>query len=101
MDMFRLSQSHSRPAFFVQHRILTRLTPRVPQVEQEVFIHRLNMGSPRPFVRVQSVDLYVVYGDHCLPRCSFYFSHCSCLSFSFTAPDYTFDIVILEFSLST
>ena len=68
---------------------LTRLTRRVPLVEQELLTLQEHMSSPPVFsgVRVtQSLVLYVCFVDHYLPFCTFSFGYCDI--YSSTDSDY-------------
>ena len=69
--------------FFPHSRFITgfvtRLTRRVPLVEQELLILPEHLSSPPVFsgVRVtRSLVLYVCFVDRCLFFCSFSFGHC-------------------------
>ena len=58
---------------------LTRLTRRVPLVEQELLTLPEHQSSPPVFsgVRVtRSLVLYVCFVDRCLSFCTFSFGHC-------------------------
>ena len=58
---------------------VTRLTPRVPLVEQELLTLPEHLSSPPVFSGVpltQSFVLYVCFVDRCLFFCSFSFGHC-------------------------
>ena len=58
---------------------VTRLTRRVPLVEQELLILPEHLSSPPGFSRVRvtrSLVLYVCFVDHCLSFCTFSFRHC-------------------------
>jgi hypothetical protein len=57
----------------------TRLTRRMPLVEQELFVLPKHLSSPPVFsgVRVtRSLVLYVCFVDRCLSFCTFSFGHC-------------------------
>ena len=79
-DMFHLSYTSQ---FFPHSRLITgfvtRLTRRVPLVEQELLILPKHLSSPPVFsgVRVtRSLVLYVCFVDRCLSFCTFSFGHC-------------------------
>jgi hypothetical protein len=79
-DMFHLSYTSQ---FFPHSRLITgfvtRLTRRVPLVEQELLILPEHLSSPPVFsgVRVtRSLVLYVCFVDRCLSFCTFSFGHC-------------------------
>ena len=58
---------------------ITRLTRRVPLVEQELLTLPEHLSSPPVFsgVRVtRSLVFYVCFVDRCLPFCTFSFRHC-------------------------
>jgi hypothetical protein len=58
---------------------VTRLTRRVPLVEQELLTLPEHLSSPQVFsgVRVtRSLVLYVCFVDRCLSFCTFSFGHC-------------------------
>jgi hypothetical protein len=58
---------------------VTRLTKRVPLVEQELLTLPENLSSPPVFsgVRVTlSLVLYIYFVDRCLSFCTFSFGHC-------------------------
>ena len=58
---------------------VTRLTRRVPLVEQELLTLPEHLSSPMVFsgVRVtRSLILYVCFVDRCLSFCTFSFGHC-------------------------
>ena len=59
--------------------LLTRLTRRVPLVEQELLTLLEHLSAPTVFsgVRVtRSLVLYVCFVDRCLSFCTFSFGHC-------------------------
>ena len=65
--------------FTTYYRLVTRLTRRVPLVEQELFILLEHMRSPPVFsgVRVtRSLVLCVCFVDRCLSLCPLSFGHC-------------------------
>ena len=67
-------------------RFVTRLTRRVPLVEQELLTLPEHLSSPPVFswVRVTlSLDLCVCFVDCCLPFSNFSFGHCVVCSSSF------------------
>jgi hypothetical protein len=79
-DMFHLSYTSQ---LFPHSRLITgfvtRLTRRVPLVEQELLILPEHLSSPPVFsgVRVtRSLVLYVCFVDRCLSFCTFSFGHC-------------------------
>jgi hypothetical protein len=58
---------------------VTRLTRRVPLVEQELLTLPEHLSSPPVFTRVRvtrSLVLYVCFVDRCLFFCTFSFGHC-------------------------
>ena len=58
---------------------LTRLTRRVPEVEQDLLTLPEHLSSPPVFSGVcvtRSLVLYVCFVDHCLSFCTFSFGHC-------------------------
>ena len=60
-------------------RFVTRLTRRVPLVQQELLTLSEHLSSPPVFsgVRVtRSLVLYVCFVDRCLSFCTFSFGHC-------------------------
>ena len=72
------------PAFY-RTAIVTRLTRRVPLVEQELLTLPEHLSSPPVFsgVRVtRSLVLYVCFVDRCLSFCTFSSGHCVVCSFS-------------------
>ena len=76
-DFYRTSRS------FLHSRLLTgfvtRLTRRVPLVEQELLTLPEHLSSPQIYsgVRVtRSLVLYVCFVDSCLSFCTFSFDHC-------------------------
>ena len=80
-DMFHFVVSTSRS--FPHSRLITgfvsRLTRRVPLVEQELLTLQEHMSSPPVFsgVRVtRSLVLLVCFVDRCLSFCTFSFGHC-------------------------
>jgi hypothetical protein len=69
----------SFPRSWLITRFVTRLTPRVPLVKQEMLTLSEHLRSPPVFsgVRVtRSLVLYVCFVDHCLSFCTFSFGHC-------------------------
>jgi hypothetical protein len=69
--------------FFPHSRFITgfvtRLTRRVPLVEQEPITLPEHLSSPPVFSGVhvtRSLVLYVCFVDHCLSFCTFSFGHC-------------------------
>ena len=82
--------------FFPHSRLITgfvtRLTRRVPQVEQELVTLSEHLSSPSVFTGVRvtrSLVLYVCFVDRCLSFCTFYFGHCvvcSSLIYGFWLP---------------
>jgi len=61
------------------HRFVTRLTRRVPVVEQKLLTLPEHLSSPPVFsvVRItQSLVLYACFVDRCLSVCTFSFDHC-------------------------
>jgi hypothetical protein len=74
-----LNTSRSFPHSWLITGFVTRLTRRVPQVEQELPILPEHLSSPRFLcgVRVtQSLVLCVCFVDRCLSFCTFSFDHC-------------------------
>ena len=66
-------------SFTTYYGFVTRLTWRVPQVEQELLTLPEHLSSPPVFsgVRVtRSLVLYVCFEDRCLSFCTFSFGHC-------------------------
>jgi hypothetical protein len=58
---------------------LTRLTRRVPEVEQDLLTLPEHLSSPPVFSGVcvtRSLVLCVCFVDHCLSFCTFSFGHC-------------------------
>jgi hypothetical protein len=58
---------------------VTRITRRVPLVEQELLTFPGHLSSPPVFSRVhvtRSLVLYVCFVDRCLSFCTFSFGHC-------------------------
>ena len=80
---------------------VTRLTRRVPLVEQELLTFPEHLSSPQVFsgVRVtRSLVLCVCFADRCLSFCSFSFDHCVvCSSSIYTDSDFPFGILKLFF----
>jgi hypothetical protein len=71
--------SRSFPHSRLITRFVTRLTRRVPLVEQELPTLPEHLSSPPVYngVRVtRSLVLYVCFVDHCLSFCTFSFGHC-------------------------
>ena len=65
---------------------VTRLTRRVPLVEQELLFLLEHLSSPLVFNKVRvtrSLVLYVCIVDGCLSFCTFSFGHCVVCSSSF------------------
>ena len=77
-------KSSLRKCYGHHHGFVTRLTRRVPLVEQELLTLPEHLSSPPVFggVRVtRSLVLYVCFVDRCLSFCTFSFDHCVvCLS---------------------
>ena len=79
-------------SFITYHRFVTRLTRRVPLVEQELLTLPEHLSSSPIFsgVRVtRSLILYVCFVDHCLSLCTFSFGHrvvCSSSIYGFWLP---------------
>jgi len=74
-----VSTSQSFSHSWLITRFVTRLTRRVPLVEQELLTLPEHLSSPLVFsgVRVtRSLVLCVCFVDHCLSLCPFSFSHC-------------------------
>jgi hypothetical protein len=66
-------------SFTTYYGFVTRLTWRVPLVEQELLTLPEHLSSPPVFsgVRVtRSLVLYVCFEDRCLSFCTFSFGHC-------------------------
>ena len=73
------STSRSFPHSWLITGFVTRLTRRVPLVEQELLTHPEHLSSPQVFrvVRVtRSLVLCVCFVDRCLSFCTFSFGHC-------------------------
>jgi hypothetical protein len=71
--------SRSFPHSRLITRFVTRLTRRVPLVEQDLPTLPAHLSSPPVYngVRVtRSLVLYVCFVDHCLSFCTFSFGHC-------------------------
>ena len=71
--------SRSFPHSWLINGFVTRLTRRVPIVEQELFTLPEHLSSPPVFsgVRVsRSLVLCVCFVDRCLSFCTFSFAHC-------------------------
>ena len=78
-DMFHVNTSRSFPHSRLITGFVTRLTRRVPLVEQELPTLPQHLSSPPVFsgVRVtRSLVLYVCFVDRCLSFCTFSFGHC-------------------------
>jgi hypothetical protein len=94
--MFHLSQALSGP-FFIHDitRFVTRLTRRVPLVEQELLHLPEHLSSPRVLVGFVLLDhkfyVYVFFLDRCLSFCTFTFGIVLSV-LQFTDPDYPFGI---------
>jgi hypothetical protein len=74
-----VSTSRSFPNLRITTGFVTRLTRRVPLVEQELVILPEHLSSPPLFSWVcvtRSLVLYVCFVDRCLSFCTFYFGHC-------------------------
>ena len=74
-----VSTSRSFPHSRLTTEFVTRLTRRVPLVEQALLTLSGHLSSTPVFsgVRVtRSLDLYVYFVDRCLSVCTFYFCHC-------------------------
>jgi hypothetical protein len=75
--------SRSFPRSWFINGFVTRLTRRVPLVEQELLTLSEQMNSPSILsgVRVtRSLVLYVCFVDRCLSFCTFSSGHCVCCS---------------------
>ena len=87
-----VSTSRSFPHSRLITGFVTRLTRRLPLVEQELLILPEHLSSPPVFsgVRVtRSLVLYVCFVDRCLSFCTFSFGHsvvCSCSIYGFWLP---------------
>ena len=70
--------SRSFPHSRLTTGFVTRLTRRVPLVEQELLILPEHLSSPPLFsgVRVTRSLVYVCFVDRCLSFCAFSFGHC-------------------------
>ena len=85
------------------HRVVTRLTRRVPLVEQELPTRPEHPISPPVFsgVRVtRSLVLRVCFVDRCLSFCTFSFDHCvvfSSLIYGFCLPLWYLQTLPIEF----
>ena len=86
MNMFHLwYTSQSFPHSWLITGFVTRLTRRVPLVEQELLTFPEHLSSPPVFsgVRVnRSLILYICFVDRCLSFSTFSFVHCAICSFS-------------------
>jgi hypothetical protein len=88
------------------HRVVTRLTRRVPLVEQELPTRPEHPSSPPVFsgVRVtRSLVLRVCFVDGCLSFCTFSFDHCvvfSSLIYGFCLPLWFFKLFLSNFITS-
>ena len=74
-----VNTSRSFPHSRLITRFVTRLTRRVPLVQQELLTLCEHLSSPLVFsgVRVtRSLVLYVCFVDRCLSLCAFSFGHC-------------------------
>ena len=74
-----VSTSRSFPHSRLNTGFMTRLTRRVPLVEQELPTLPGHLSSPPVFSRVcvtRSLVLYVCFVDRCLSFCTFSFGHC-------------------------
>jgi hypothetical protein len=82
---------------------VTRLTRRVPLVEQELLTLPVHLSSPPVFsgVRVtRSLVLYVCFVDHCLSFCTFLLAIVLSVLLQYTDSDYPFGIFKLFLALS-
>jgi hypothetical protein len=82
MDMFHLSYSPSRsfPHALLINGFVTRITRRVPSVEQELLTLPEHLSSPPVFSGIpvtQSLVLCVCFVDRCLSFCTFSFGPCA------------------------
>jgi hypothetical protein len=71
--------SRSSPHSLLITGFVTRLTRRVPLVEQKRLTHPEHLSSPPVFCGVRvtlSLVLCVCFVDHCLSFCTFSFGHC-------------------------
>ena len=75
-----VNTSGSCPHSWLITGFVTRLTRRVPLVEQELLIFAGHLSSPPPIfsgVRItRSLVLCICFVDRCLSFCSFSFGHC-------------------------
>jgi hypothetical protein len=74
-----VSTSRSFPNLRIITGFVTRLTRRMPLVEQELVILPEHLSSPPLFSWVcvtRSLVLYIYFVDRCLSICTFYFGHC-------------------------
>ena len=79
------SEYHILSSFMTYHRFETRLTRRMPQVEQELLTFPVHLSSPQVFWGVRLTRYLVVcvcFVDRCLSFCIFYFGHYVVCSFS-------------------
>jgi hypothetical protein len=81
---------------------VTRLTRRVPLVEQELLTLPEHLSSPPVFTGVcvtRSLVLYVCFVDRCLSFCTFSFDHCvvcSSLIYRFWLPLWYLLVIVLS-----
>jgi hypothetical protein len=84
---------------------VTRLTRRVPLVEQELLSLPDHLSSPPDFIGVRvtrSLVLCVCFVDRCLPFCTFSFDHCvvcsSIYRYGFGLPILTIVLSVLRYT---
>jgi hypothetical protein len=88
------SRSFPQTQWFITG-FVTRLTRRVPQVEQELLTFPEHLSSPLAFSEVRvtrSLVLCLRFVDRCLSFCAFSFDHSVVYSSSNTDFDYPFSI---------
>jgi hypothetical protein len=71
-----VNTSRSFPHSWLIARFVTRLTRRVPLVEQELLTLPEHLRSPPVFSGVRSLVLCVCFVYRCLSFCTFSFGHC-------------------------
>jgi len=98
-----LSTSRSYPHSWLITGIVTRLTRRVPLVEQELLTLPENLSSPPVFSEVhvtRSLVLYVCFVDRCLSFCPFSFGHfvvCSSSIYGLLLPHWYLQTLLVKF----
>jgi hypothetical protein len=74
-----INTSRSFPHSWLITGFVTRLTRRMPLMEQKLPTLPEHLSSPQILSRVcviRSLVLYVCFVDRCFPFCTFYFGHC-------------------------